>query len=236
MQMVECTALMDRVRWIKTDEEVALIRRAPTCSTTLISSFQAHQARRYRTQSARGHHRHLSATWVRMGARHFQRFQECRAYAGESDVVLEKGDAIRTDYVAYLQSYPGHQSRNVIVGPASAEQNAITRSPSRSTARRSIAAASARNVHDLWQATMNDFKKAGWADNHMLIGHSVGPWWHQQEPILRRKGEHVLEAGMVLAPRAAREFLARAGHGAGDDGAPELLSAKFNTDEPFIAG
>ena len=28
LQMVECTGLMDRVRWIKTDAEVALIRRA----------------------------------------------------------------------------------------------------------------------------------------------------------------------------------------------------------------
>ena len=33
----------------------------------------------------------------------------------------------------------------------------------------------------------------------MLIGHGVGAWWHQQEPILRRKSELVLEEGMVLA-------------------------------------
>ena len=37
-------------------------------------------------------------------------------------MVIERGDPIRTDYVAYLDSYPGHQSRTVIVGEPSAAQ------------------------------------------------------------------------------------------------------------------
>lgn len=40
--------------------------------------------------------------------------------------------------------------------------------------------------------------KGLWPDNHMLIGHGVGPWRHQPEPILRRKSVLVLEEGMVL--------------------------------------
>src|SRR5262249_57548312 len=43
-------------------------------------------------------------------------------YAGESDRTFEKGDVIRTDYVAYVNAYPGHQSRNAVIGKPSADQ------------------------------------------------------------------------------------------------------------------
>jgi len=70
----------------------------------------------------------------------------------------------------------------------------------------------------------------------MLIGHSVGPWWHQQEPILRRKSDLLLEAGMVLAlePHVNSWHLQDLVLVTG--AAPELLSPKFDTDEPFVAG
>ena len=43
-------------------------------------------------------------------------------YAGESDFAFADGDAVRTDYVAYLNGYPGHQSRCAVVGRVSEEQ------------------------------------------------------------------------------------------------------------------
>ncbi len=43
-------------------------------------------------------------------------------YGGESDMKIERGDAIRTDYAGYLLGYPGHQSRTVIVGEPTAQQ------------------------------------------------------------------------------------------------------------------
>jgi Xaa-Pro aminopeptidase len=43
-------------------------------------------------------------------------------YAGESDFAFASGDAIRTDYVAYVKGYPGHQSRCAVLGTPSAEQ------------------------------------------------------------------------------------------------------------------
>jgi hypothetical protein len=36
-------------------------------------------------------------------------------YAGESDFAFAPADAIRTDYVAYVKGYPGHQSRCAVV-------------------------------------------------------------------------------------------------------------------------
>ena len=41
--------------------------------------------------------------------------------------------------------------------------------------------------------------KRGLRYGSLLVGHSVGAWFHQQEPILRRDSEILLEEGMVLA-------------------------------------
>jgi len=237
LQMTPCTELMDRVRWIKTEAEVALIRRA----ADLLDDAYLETFRRIQPgDTERKVHADMSGTCLRLGFEWvhgiLNAFRNTVPYAGESDVVLQKGDGIRTDYVAYLQSYPGHQSRTVIVGPPSVEQRrdyAINIDVHRKTIDRCRAGV---RVHDLWQATMNDFKKAGWPDHHMLIGHSVGPWWHQQEPILRRKSDLVLEERMVLALEPHVNFWHVQDMVLVTDGAPVLLSAKFNTDEPFIAG
>ena len=83
---------------------------------------------------------------------------------------------------------------------------------------------------------MNDYGAVGWPDHYMLIGHGVGAWWHQQEPILRRKSELVLEEGMVLALEPHVNFWHLQDMVLVTDGAPLLLSPKFSTDEPFVAG
>jgi Xaa-Pro aminopeptidase len=235
MRITDCTALMDRVRWIKTEAEVALIRRA----ADLLDDAYLQVFRRIRPgDTERKVHADMMGTCLRLGFEWahgiFNAFKNTVPYAGESDVVLEHGDAIRTDYVAYLQSYPGHQSRTVIVGEPSAEQRrdyAINLEVHRKTIDRCRAGA---NVHELWQFTMGEYRKAGWPDHHMLIGHGIGCWWHQQEPILRRKSEHVLEEGMVLALEPHVNFWHLQDMVLVTGGAPVLLSPRFNTDAPFV--
>ena len=67
-----------------------------------------------------------------------------------------------------------------------------------------------------------------------LVGHSVGPWWHQQEPIFCRGGRQVLEPGMVVAlePYMAhwhcQDLFLITEHKA------ELLSPAFDTQEMFV--
>jgi Xaa-Pro aminopeptidase len=232
-----CTALMDRVRWIKTADEVTLIRKG----ADLLDDAYLEAFRRIRPgDTERKVHADLIGTCLRLGFEWahgiFNVFRNTVPYGGESDVVIEKGDAIRTDYVGYLQSYPGHQSRTVIVGEPSAAQKrdyAINLEVHRGLIDRCRPGA---KVHDLWAWTMGEYRKAGWPDHHMLIGHGVGCWWHQQEPILRRQSAHVLEEGMVLALEPHVNFWHVQDMILVKDGAPELLSPKFNTDYPFIAG
>jgi Xaa-Pro aminopeptidase len=237
VQMIDCTRLMDRVRWIKTEAEIELLRRA----ADLQDDAYLEVFRRIRPgDTERKVHADMMGTCLRLGFEWahgiLNTFKNTVPYGGESDVVIDKGDAIRTDYVSYLQSYPGHQSRTVIVGTPTAEQRrdyAINIEVHRKTIDRCRAGAS---VHDLWRGCMDEYKKHGWPDHHMLIGHGVGPWWHQQEPILRRKSEHVLEEGMVLALEPHVNFWHVQDMILVRNGAPLLLSPKFNTDEPFVAG
>lgn len=237
MRMVGCTALMDRVRWIKTDDEVMLIRRA----ADLLDDAYLEAFKRIRFgDTERRIHADMMGTCLRLGFEWahgiLNSFKNTIPYAGESDFVLEKGDAIRTDYVGYLQSYPGHQSRTVIMGEPTPEQRrdyAINLEIHRNTLDRCRVGA---RVHDLWQKTMSEYAAVGWPDHHMLIGHGVGAWWHQQEPILRRMSDLVLEEGMVLALEPHVNFWHVQDMVLVTDGAPLLLSPKFNTDEPFVAG
>ncbi|MBL8382971.1 MAG: aminopeptidase P family protein [Burkholderiales bacterium] len=237
MRMAECTALMDRVRWIKTPAEVEQIRRA---ADLLDDAYLETFARIRPGDTERKVHADMMGTCLRLGFEWahgiLNVFRNTVPYGGESDMVIERGDAIRTDYVAYLQSYPGHQSRTVIVGPPTAEQRrdyAINLDVHRRVIERCRAG---ERVHDLWAFTMGEYRKAGWPDHHMLIGHSVGTWWHQQEPILRRRSEHVLEEGMVLALEPHVNFWHLQDMVLVTRDAPVLLSPKFRTDQPFVAG
>lgn len=236
MRMCECTDVMDRVRWIKTEAEVALIRRA---ADLLDDAYLEAFGRIRAGDTERKVHADMMGVCLRMGFEWshgiLNVFRNTVPYGGESDMVIERGDAIRTDYVAYLLGYPGHQSRTVIVGAPTSEQRrdyAINLDVHRRVIDRCRAG---QNVHDLWAFTMGEYRKAGWPDHHMLIGHGVGPWWHQQEPILRRKSEHVLEAGMVLALEPHVNFWHVQDMLLVTDGAPVLLSPKFNTDEAYVA-
>jgi Xaa-Pro aminopeptidase len=54
-------------------------------------------------------------------------------------------------------------------------------------------------VGHLYDYVVEEFRKRGLVYSSLLIGHSVGPWFHQQEPILRRGSSLELAEGMVLA-------------------------------------
>jgi Xaa-Pro aminopeptidase len=72
--------------------------------------------------------------------------------------------------------------------------------------------------------------------HHMIAGHSVGAWWHQQEPVISRGNPRVLEDGMVIAMEP------HLGHWHIQDmwvvraSGPELISDKFKTDRIFDCG
>ena len=235
LRMSDCTALMDRVRWIKTDEEVRMIRRA----ADLLDDVYREVFGRIRPgDTERKIHADMMATCLAKGFEWAHGIlnsdKNTIPYAGESDFAIREGDVIRTDYVAYLNGYPGHQSRNVVVGrPSDAQRRDYATNLEIYRAAIDRCRAGAR-VDDLYAYVMNEFGKHGWSYNSLLIGHGVGAWWHQQEPILRRGSEVLLEEGMVLALEPHKDHWHVQDMILVGRGAPELLSPKFNTDGPYI--
>jgi hypothetical protein len=70
----------------------------------------------------------------------------------------------------------------------------------------------------------------------LLAGHSVGCWWHQQEPIIARGNLRRLEDGMVIAMERTSIIGTSRICSLSARTAPKLLSDKFNTDELFSCG
>ena len=89
---------------------------------------------------------------------------------------------------------------------------------------------------DVFQFAVDAFREQGYDERINLVGHGIGPWWHQQEPYLVENAQQVLEAGMVLAMEPGVSYWRLQDLILVTEGAPRLLSTRFNTDEMFVAG
>jgi Xaa-Pro aminopeptidase len=237
MRMVDSTTTMDEVRAIKTAGEISLLKRA---ADILDDAYAAVLPTVRPGLRERDVHARLVADCLVRGCEFVHGILNSQRntipYAGESDFAFVERDAVRTDYVAYLMGYPGHQSRCAVVGNPTAEQRQQYRVV------RDIYRASAdqcrvgKTADEIYRNVVDRFSAAGMQYTTLLAGHSVGCWWHQQEPIIARGNLRRLECGMVIAMEPHVNhwhiqdmFIVR------EDG-PELLSDKFNTDELFSCG
>jgi len=235
LQMVDCTRMMDEVRWVKTPGEIARLKvGADLLDDAYLEVFQTIRP----GDTERLIHSRLIASCLRRGANWTHGILNASTnlipYAGESDTPFLRGNVIRTDYVAYVDGYPGHQSRNAVMGPPSAEQRrdyAITEEIYRATIDRCRRGVTAGEVYEF---VVKAFARHGWPYTSALVGHGVGCWWHQQEPVLARGSDIVLEEGMVLALEPARDYYHIQDMVVVRAGAPELISDKFATDQMFV--
>ena len=120
---MDSTELMDRVRWIKTPEEVAALE----AGARLLDEAYLKVLPIVRPgDTERLVHSRIIESCLRRGANWahgiLNSSRNTVSYGGESDMAFDAGDIIRNDYVSYLNGYPGHQSRSVCVGKPSDEQ------------------------------------------------------------------------------------------------------------------
>jgi Xaa-Pro aminopeptidase len=235
LEMIDCAAMLEEVRRIKTPGEVALFKRAADLlDDVYLEVFPTIKA----GETERDVHSRMVAACIRRGCGWVHGILNSSTnqvlYAGEGDTRFQRGDIVRTDYVAYLDGYPGHQSRMAILGRPSDEQRrqyAITRDIHRMAIEQCRPGVLASNVYD---AVVNAYAKHGVSYTASLVGHSVGPWFHQQEPILARSRNLRLEEGMVLAIEPYREHWHIQDLVVVRRDGPELLSDKFSTEELFL--
>jgi Xaa-Pro aminopeptidase len=235
LQMINCSRMMDEVRWIKTAGEIELQKKAADLLDDVLLEV-------FPTIHPGDSEREVHALIVESCLRHgfgwvhgiLNSSSNLVMYGGESDVKFQKGDFVRNDYVAYFKGYAGHQSRLAILGPPSDEQQrgyASTLDIHRGTIDRCTAGITAG---DVYQFVVDEFKKKNIDYTASLVGHSMGSWFHQQEPVLRRGSEIVLEDGMILAIEPQRLHWHIQDLIVIEHGKPRLLSDKFPIDQPII--
>ncbi len=237
LQTSDSAALMDTVRAVKTQAELAALKRgADMLDDAFLACFP--------TARAGMRERELHAALTGYCLAHGSEFthgilnseRNIVQYAGESDFAFAGGDAIRTDYVAYVKGYPGHQSRCAVIGRPSEEQRrqyAVIRDIYRAGNEMLVPG---RTAGEVYQFIAERFAAAGMTYTSMLAGHSVGAWWHQQEPVISRDNPRRLEEGMVIAMEPhVNHWHIQDMFRIGANG-PELISSKFPTDEIFACG
>jgi Xaa-Pro aminopeptidase len=89
---------------------------------------------------------------------------------------------------------------------------------------------------EIFDFIVGAFERRGCRYTQVLVGHSVGAWWHQQEPILARGRDTVLEEGAVIAVEPITERWYLQDMIVVRNNGPELLSDTFPTDEIFVIG
>ena len=235
--MMDCTGLMDRVRWIKTAGEVKLLEEG---ANILDEAYLEVFAALREGDTEREIHSRIVQNCISRGAQWahgiLNSHRNTVAYGGEGGMAFRKGDIIRNDYVFYYQGYPGHQSRTVVVGKPSAEQKDTYRiilDIYRKTIERCQVGAKAGAIH---RFAADSFREHGIPGRLALAGHSVGTWWHQQEPYIVSTGQHELEEGMVLALEPHVDYWHLQDMFLITKEGPRLLSPRFSTDEMLAVG
>src|SRR5947209_1185111 len=235
LKMVDCSPMMDEVRWIKTSGEVELQKQAADLlDDAYLEVFPTIRP----GDTEREVHARIIGSCIRGGFGWAHGILNSSAnhvmYGGEGDLSFRPGDFVRNDYVAYLRGYAGHQSRLAILGSPTADQQSgyeLTLDIHRKTIDKCRPGITAGEVYAF---VVEEFRKKSIEYTASLVGHSMGPWFHQQEPILRRGSTIVLEPGMVLAIEPQREHWHLQDLILVQEDKSLLLSDKFSTDDLFV--
>ena len=235
LQMVNCSRIMDEVRWIKTPGEITLQKKvADLLDDVLLEVFPTIRP----GDTEREVHARIVESCLRHGFGWVHGILNSSAndvmYGGESDLPFRRGDFVRNDYVAYLNGYAGHQSRLAILGEPTGEQRKgyeLTLDVHRKTIERCRAGVTAGEIYAF---VVDAFDKEGINYTASLVGHGIGPWFHQQEPVLRKNSDIVLEDGMILAVEPQRQHWHIQDLIVIENGKPKLLSDKFSIDQVFV--
>ena len=221
-RIVDGTELMDRVRWIKTPEEVAALE----AGARLLDEAYLEVLPTVRVgDTERLVHSRIIESCLRRGANWahgiLNSSRNTVAYGGESGMAFEAGDIVRNDYVTYLNGYPGHQSRSVCVGAPSDEQKRIYQVTRDNLPRhyRTVPPRGADGGH--LRLCQRQFTRS------RIPGQCVpGRAWRR--PLVAPAGavhgavQHARpRGGHGSGPRAAHRLLAPAGHGAGHQRLPQ---------------
>jgi Xaa-Pro aminopeptidase len=236
-ELVDCTAMMKKVRWIKTPGELDLIKQgARLLDEAYLEVFPTLKI----GDTEREIHSRLVRSCIQKGANWahgiLNSSRNTVIYGGESSFSFQKGDVVRNDYVAYYRGYPGHQSRPVIVGAPSATQKRTYQAILDIYKRTIDQCRPGVKASAIYHFAADAFREAGFTQRMALAGHGVGAWWHQQEPYLVPTDHTILEAGMVLALEPHVNYWHLQEMILITENEPLILTDRFDIDEMLVVG
>jgi len=214
-RFVEVGPFFDRVRAIKTPEEIARMEHAAQATERAIrEAFEA--ARPGMTERQVGVA--LSSALVRNGA-DYQAFQVLAAghnttttHHRAGDYVIQRGDLMRTDFGGIFPGgYYSDLARTVCVGRPRPDQEDLYKAIWEEHERLIRMMRPGLPCEDLYYAHKRAWEQRGWPMVRPHIGHSIGIGLHQY-PLLRPGEKAVLEPGMCMAMEPNHIGLGRA-HG-----------------------
>lgn len=235
-EFFDCTEMMDAVRWVKTPGEISLLKKAADIQDE--AYLEVYPDIRVGDTERQVHARLIKSCMDR-GAEFVHgsliSSRNRNIYAGEGDTPFLKGDIIRPDYVSYYQGYPGHQNRLAVMGSPSDDQKRIYqqyRDVYQMTIDRCKPGVKA---NELYRFAREKLLECGFPHNPgAMVGHSVGPWFHQQKPLLVSSDDTAIEEGMVIAFEPYFSYWHLQDMLLVTEDGTHLLSDRFNTNELFV--
>jgi Xaa-Pro aminopeptidase len=202
VHFAEVGPFFDRVRAIKTPEEIARLEQAAVATDrTIRTAFEGARAGRTERQVGVA----LSAALITNGAE-MQAFQvlaagvnTCSTHHRAGDYTLKSGDIMRTDLGGIFPGgYYSDLARTICIGRSSPQQQDFYKALWEEHERLIAMMRPGVSCEELYFSHKREWEKRGWPMVRPHIGHSLGIGLHEY-PLLKPGEKAVLEPNMCMA-------------------------------------
>jgi Xaa-Pro aminopeptidase len=227
--------LVQRLRAVKDDDEVAALRRACAIGDAALAGLLAAgglrpgRSEREVALDLEDRMRALGAAGPAFDTILAAGVHSAVPHHRPTTAVLEAGDLVKLDFGALVDGYHSDMTRTVVLGPAAEWQRELHALVAQAQTAGRAALAPGTEVRAVDAAARGVVERAGRAEEFVHgLGHGVGLQIHEA-PALGRTGTGVLAAGMALTVEPGVYVAGRGGVRIEDtlvvrDGAPELLT------------
>jgi len=201
IEFVDCQNIFDRMRAVKSREELELLSEANLVTAKAIN-FAFEMARPRDTE------RKIAENLIRIAYEHgADQIGFITLGAGDNifeihhipgSYEIKKGDLVHVDFACFFQGYMSDISRTAVVGEPDETQSKIYDTAVR--AERAVADAMKEGVKiiDVHKAAKRFYESEGFTYNREFIGHSMGIGCHELPFLGPAHGDWVLESGMFF--------------------------------------
>ncbi|MDN3380336.1 MULTISPECIES: Xaa-Pro peptidase family protein [unclassified Pseudoalteromonas] len=196
------TGMVERLRMVKSDWEVAQIKAAAAIADEALKQtlpyFKAGVSERDLALELEFRMQKLGSEGMSFATILMFAERTSLPHGSPSECTLKEGDFITLDFGAVVNGYRSDMTRSYVLGQASTKQTAIYNSVA--TAQQAAIDLLKPGVHctDLQNASQHVLDASGFGDHAgQGLGHGLGLFLHEQ-PFINSNVKHILEVGNVI--------------------------------------